>query len=354
MNYFKDFKNERFHDNNLINLVYHLNEVNRIDLFENALGLTVGECGKFIDGRKKKDFDVLLEFENYAIIIETKVDSAEGYNQTNKIYNKYNNYYKKPQKFIYLTYGLSEFYIKKRSDESYGKGAENVNFMHWTCSKFSSFLESVIKQTDITNPTFLTWSQWLQFELKKREQNLSYLKDVNSILSRYKSFLKLTDYPVNRLNLFLPEFTIPYYHLICSKWNDLNEKDIGKATLYPLGRGSSPANDSILNFTELWDKGLLLCNGLLNKNSYGLYFEFNEDFNLHLKANGNTSNINAVRNYITEKKPQLELDFISTIEDYKQGAFVLFEWDLKILEIPIDTTLKNIKSVINNAIKVLK
>jgi hypothetical protein len=57
MNYFKDFKRERYHDENLIDLIGILNQENKIYLFEALLGLEVGTLGNFFAGYKKRDFE---------------------------------------------------------------------------------------------------------------------------------------------------------------------------------------------------------------------------------------------------------------------------------------------------------
>lgn len=357
-NYFKDFKNERFHDENLIKLIEELATINKLSEFEELIGLNPGDCGRFIAGYKKRDFDVLLEFQSYNIVIETKVDSPEDRSnnqwQTDRIYENFHNQWNNKKKiFVYLTYGLSEFYIKEKQNGEYSNGAFNTSFRHIKCSQIHNFIEQSINENNIKNDELIIWNNWLRFEISKREQVSEYLKSVNDILVRYKTQLSLTDYPVNRINLFLPEFTVPFYYKICESWNHRNNELIGCACLYPVGRGYSLTNDSILNFWELWQtKKTLTCNGLLDDNY--LYFEFNEDFNLHLKATDETPNINEVKNFVNKRAEELRLGFNSIIEDYKQGAYVLFEWDLNILSVSLDINLKNIERIITNAIKVLE
>jgi hypothetical protein len=359
LNYYKDFKRERFHDDNLIELISILSKSSKLDIFEKTLNLNIGALGSFVSSRKKRDFDVLLEFDNYNIIIETKVDSPEGGNrsagwQTNKIYNKYNKCWPNKKKiFIYLTYGLSEFYIKKRSDGSFNNGSTNVNFSHLKCNEVQYLIESAINNCSIKDNRLINWNKWLKFELNKRIDNQLYLKDVKTILDRYKKELNLTDYPVNRLNLFLPEFTIPFFFKICDAWNKLNHPKIGKACLYPMGRGSASTNDSILNFSEFWKTQNITMGGLLSTPN-SVYFEFNEDFNLHLKTNGNIKNIEEIRTLLEKQHNSLSNGFNSTVEYYKQGAFVIYEWDLNILKNNINTNLNNIESIITNAIIIIK
>lgn len=357
-NYFKDFKKERFHDENLIEILKVLSENNRIDLFESLIGANHGDLGLYKWGSKKRDFDILLEFENYNILIETKVDSPEGNTkglwQTDKIYKNFiNRWNDKKLIFIYLTYGLSEFYIKEKSNGEYRNGAYNNIFIHIICSQIYNFINQSINECSITDNRLITWRDWIQFEIIKRNDNVEYLKNINEILKRYKTTLNLTDYPVNRLNLFLPEFTIPYYYKLCVAWNNKNNIKIGKACLYPVGRLYAPSNDSILNFWELWDsKEVLTCNYMLNDNY--LYFEFNEDFNLHLKATDNIPDIAEIKQFVSNRFEALSNGFNGIIENFHQGSYVLYEWDLNILSNSINNNLKNIEAVLINAIEILK
>jgi len=357
-NYYKDFKNERFHDDNLIQIMSLIYESNQLGLVEDLLNIGNGTLGNFLNGRRKRDFDVLLEFENCNLLIETKVDSPEGQTngqwQTERIYQNYHNRWGNKQlHFIYLTYGLSEFYIKKKDDNNYSNGSYNTSFIHITCSQVFNFIESAIDICNIDENRLIQWKNWLQFEIEKRNENTEYLLNVNSILERYKNSLNLTDYPVNRLNLFLPEFTIPYFFKLCTAWNNRNNEGIGKACLYPKGRGYAPSNDSILNFWDLWDnQEYLTCGDILDSNY--LYFEFNEDFNLHLKASANIPRLENVKQFITENAQDLSNEFNGIIEDYRQGAFVLYEWDLKILSNQLEENLINIESTIQNAITILE
>ncbi|MCF8302727.1 MAG: hypothetical protein K9I94_05570 [Bacteroidales bacterium] len=357
-NYFKDFKNEKFHDNNLINLIGLLSQNERLDLFENLIGINNGTLGNFIRGKSKRDFDVHLNFENYHVIIETKVDSAEGERnnmwQTDRIFQDYSkNWNNKSLILIYLTYGLSEYYIKIRQDGSYSNGPFSTSFQHIGLKEITNFIERSIEECVIDDYGILTWLDWLKFELTKRDDNQYFLENINNLLIRYKATLNLTDYPVNRLNIFVPEFTIPFYFNLCKSWNNLNNNKIGKACLYPMGRRSSQVNDSILNFWELWNcKQPLTAKGLLHDNS--LYFEFNEDFNLHLKAKADVPNLNQLKELISSNRENLSMGFTATQENYRQGTYVLFEWDLKVLSNSIETNVENIRKVIENAIEVLE
>src|SRR5207253_2229130 len=135
------------------------------------------------------------------VIIETKVDSGESYLQTQRVFDKYS---KLPVKhfFFYVTYGLSEFYISRREDKSFGEGACCLGFDHIKCQQMYEFIKAAIsklKSINITIPENLeAWEKWLEFELIKRKDNAAYLKDINNILCRYKATLNLTDYPRNR------------------------------------------------------------------------------------------------------------------------------------------------------------
>lgn len=358
MDYYKDFKRERFHDEQLQRVVEILKTQNKIYLFEELIQVPIGSLGNYWYGCNKRDFDVLLEFGNCCILIETKVDSPEGSDksgwQTSRVYNQYQaKWIEKPNIFIYLTYGLSEFYIKHRDNGTFSNGPHCTAHKHITCAQFQYFLSKAIVECHITDNVIVEWNKWLSFELTKRAQNTEFIQLTNAILSKYKKTLNLTDYPVNRLNLFLPEFTIPFYYDLCQEWNKLDDPTIGKACLYPVGRGYSATFDSILNFSELWwEKPILTCGDLLDAN--WLYFEFNEDYNLHLKSSVGVPNLNEIKDFILRQSIDLSAGFNAVVENYNQGAHVLFEWDLNILSNSTKENVTNIKNVIANALTILK
>ena len=360
MNYFKDFKDERFHDDNLIKLCKLLHKSGRTDVFERFLGLETNALGSFIDGKRRKDFDVELSYDKYVIAVETKVDSAEGYyeedetHQTYRIANKYNSRWKRPIIFLFITYGTAEFHIYKNQNGEYKAGPYSNHFKHIGCGDMHQLVNDAISTTEIKEKRLLTWRDWLTFELKKRSQRDLYLKDLNSILERYKETLHLTDYPINRLNLFTPEFTMPFYNELCLAWNNLEHSLIGKAVLYPIGRGYSPVSDTILNFHDLWynDQVRMTCNGIADTGS--LYFEFNEDFNLHLKCTPKEKRFEEIRAYAEANTEQLNCGFAGIVEYHKQGAYAIYEWDLKLLSNTLEQNLTSIETVISNALRVLR
>ena len=360
MNYHKDFKNERFHDHNLIRLAGILQTHQKNAILENFLGVDLGALGDFKRGRAKQDFDVLLEYDNYNLIIETKVDSAEGtYNnepshQTDRIYQKYSRKWKKKAIFLFITYGTAEYHIHKNEQGDFTNGPFSQHFRHLGCKEMKNLIINSIAACSIKDENITTWSRWLEFEIQKRKDRDAYLHDLDSFLGRYKSFLGLTDYPVNRMTLFAPEFTIPFYSELGQAWNGKNHPVIGRVSLGPVGRIYSTVSDSILNFNELWmnSEHAMTCNGLTEGGN--LYFEFNEDFNLHLKCRVRVGNIAEIRAHILNNQDELSAGYSATVEYHKQGAYALFEWDLNLLRNSLDSNLKAIELIIENALRILK
>lgn len=123
MNYFENFKNERFHDNNLLELLNYITSKDKYDVIKKFMLINLDDIGEYQTGYRKKDYDVHLEFKHAVICVETKVDSSENaydenpYYQTQRIHRNYVKKYKKATFFRYITYGASEFYIKKMRRE---------------------------------------------------------------------------------------------------------------------------------------------------------------------------------------------------------------------------------------------
>ena len=94
-NYLRDYKSERTHDHNLIELMNHLKVEDKEHLFNDLIVKSPEDLGAFTNGVTKRDFDVLLQFEKALVLIETKVDSTEGKGNTWQTYNIYRDYSEK-------------------------------------------------------------------------------------------------------------------------------------------------------------------------------------------------------------------------------------------------------------------
>ncbi len=119
---------------------------------------------------------------------------------------------------------------------------------------------------------------------------------------------------------------------------------------------SPPVHDSILNFWEMWHTG----NPPVGKNLIGdqgtLYFEVNEDFNLNLKLDA-AALPNSLRDEVWRRLTGVE--WLQGIDgrcrQYRQSAFVLFEWDFGFLRSLQDysTAAQNLSSILESATKAL-
>lgn len=359
-NYLSEFKSERTHDHNLIYLMEELKSCEKESLFNDFILRVQEGIGNFIFGRTKQAFDVLLVFEKANVVIETKVDSGEGFYegwwQTAKIHQNYHNAW--PDKrtyFLYLTYGLTEYHIKEREDGNFSNGPYSTNFTHVKCHEIVNFVQEALKVIQ-PNMKLEVWSKWLEFEVQKEKDNEEYLFHLSKIIEKYKSGLGLTDYPIKRLNLFTPEFAIPLFFKLGTAWNQTNNENIGRACLYSLGRGYSPVYDSILNFAELYHKkNSLTCGGIINDNERYIYFEFNEDFNLHLKVSADVPRIEDVKAFVKKNKLGLTLNgkYNGIEEHFRQGSYVVFEWDFNLLTKKVEEVIPELKEVLENAIMIL-
>ncbi len=343
--------------------MYQLSDQNLTNIFSKHILRTSENLGQLRSAHRKRAFDVLLEFDNHAIVIETKVDSQEsgGFDtewQTTRIYNTYHDYWpSKKVHFLFITYGLSEFYIKQTDDGNFNNGPGSTSFKHITAEVMLNFTSSSLQQLESNHISeeLLVWKRWLAFEIEKRKKLDFYLENINNLLTEYKSFLGLTDFPVNRMTLHTPEFTVPHYYNIATEWNHKYAGQHGHLSLYRVNRMYTVLGDVILNFTELWNNESFTFNGLLDPNNGFIYFEINEDFNLHLKAMAETRNIEIIFEFIKKNHPKLSIKGInSAVEDYKQGAYVLYEWDLGLLSNNIPEITKNIDLILSTAKPVIR
>lgn len=366
MSYFEDYKSERYHEKNLLQLIEYLDSHGKHAIINECLALSLPEIGKYISGFRKRDYDLHLEFEHAIICIATKVDSSENeyddqpYYQTEKIYANYSQLFEKDTFFRYITYGASEFYIKRNEAGLFSTGPYSRHFKHISLSAIHRMIKisGILEEDDYSE--IKRWKAYLEYEIEKRQNYFNMLKKIREFRLLYIGTSGLTDWPNNRINICLPEILLFFYSLIAHAWNLSDQKELfGGVTVYPVGR-IGKVNDAILNFSELWDNTTLTFNGLI-KTENAVYFEFNEDFNLHLKccaADESDANIDALYEFVANRSSELSLNgkYNAIPERYKQSTYVLFEWDLGILDKidNIDSIVAMISEIIGNAVEVLK
>ena len=366
MSYFENYKNERYHDANLLRLIGYLDSQGKHEIITEAFNLDLPEIGKYISGYRKRDYDLHLEFDHAAICIETKVDSSENeyddqpHYQTERIYENYCHAYTKETYFRFITYGASEFYVKRNEAGLFSTGPFSRNFRHITLSDILTMIENsgILGEDDYFE--IKEWNVYLKYEFAKRQSYLDMLGKIREFRLLYIGNSGLTDWPNNRINICLPEILLFFYSTIARAWNVSQPEEIfGGVSVYPVGR-MGKVNDAILNFSELWDNTSLTFNGLI-KTENAIYFEFNEDFNLHLKCCTDEeidAKIDSLYEFVNNRSAELSLagKYNAIPERYKQGNYVLYEWDLGILDKinQVASIVEMMSEIIENAVEILK
>jgi len=366
MTYFNDYKNERFHDSNLIALVVYAVSKGKSNLCAKYLLLDSPDIGSYVSGCTKRDYDVHLEFEKAIICIESKVDSYEQeYDdkypyQTQKTFRKYSHAYPQKTYFRYLTYGASEFYIKKNESGQFSTGPFSRNFKHVPLLNIVTLIKESGALEDKQQEAIQEWYRYLTYEQSKRQQYIDMLRLIRAFRELYIGDSGLTDWPNNRVNICIPEVLLYYYSQIGQAWNTSTQRQrLGGVTVYPVGR-MGKVNDAILHFHELFEQSSFTLGGQIKKKN-AFYFEFNEDFNLHLKCIScaeTDKKIDAIYRFIEEHRRDLSLSgkYNSIAEQYKQSTYVLYEWDLAILDNidDVGAIISRTAEVIDQAIAVIR
>lgn len=111
-----NFRNEREHDERLIELIRHLDQMQRLDILETSLGLPA--LGRLNNAQRRRAFDIEFSFQHRRLLVETKVDSDEGGRweaiddptiwQTHKIATQAQD----GDECLLVTYGFAEFFTK--------------------------------------------------------------------------------------------------------------------------------------------------------------------------------------------------------------------------------------------------
>lgn len=286
---YKHYKHERKHDELLIELVEELatNE-DGLKIVEKVF--KVKDLCPPVWAYHRKPFDVELTFENLSIIVESKVDSNENWDnvwQTEETVKKCSElgYLREEKHYRFITYGTSEFYTKNCK-----AGPASSEFQHIKLNKMIHFVSAAIKVTHECEKR-QKWQEWLdqmKIEKKKRKHAVKLLQPFAKFRKQYLKIQNENDFPRNRLLFCAPELAFPVMSKLLKEWKKSEyAKQFGKLELYPAGRLSPSINDSILNFHEMWysqggvkNLGHVFSTG----GEVDLYLEINEDFNLNLKS----------------------------------------------------------------------
>lgn len=374
-----NYKRGKDHDYLLVSITKELDRIGQGALFFQCLGIPANP-GRLVEARTRQLFDVELTFENLSCVIETKVDDDEagrwdGVWQTERIYNdcQHLTYLKQDKVFVFITYGTSEFYIKS-TKTGFRKGPACDKFKHADLRMMHSFVDKAVStlhragkcSSDLLQE-FEAWRDDLAAEMNFRNNVKGILMSFAAFRANYLQIRGGIDFPINRVYISLPELAFPLFGELGDLWNSSNyAQKLGKVTVYPVSR-QGKIDDSILNFTELWvnpskSQYLMTCNGLLQPAvSNLLYFEINEDFNLHLKIGDdvNLNKVEDVKSYIHGKESVLAAPVNGVrghFEYYKQGAYVFFEWDFGLLRNlnSLGAVADNLAATVENACKVLR
>ncbi len=327
-----NFRDERQHDKHLMTLIQLMASIKKLDVLETKLCLPM--LGDLISVRHRKAFDVELVFEKRRIMIETKVDSDEGGRwpaisdpnvwQTNKMRALATN----GDICLYITYGFAE-YFTKWFDFGSAAGASQVR--HITLDAVIELLECALPL--LSNPALDKWLLVLRSEQAKRQEVPELLALFALFRRRYLQISGDVDFTIRRIGFNAPEVAFPAFARVLDQWRESRFRErYGRLALYPVERLVLPV-DSILNWWELWHfRDPLTLGGLLPAEARGLYFEVNEDFNLHLKFRAE------LPEYVEQVRAEIADQFsavtwpsavvASRPEYHFQGAYAVWEWDL--------------------------
>ncbi len=339
----ENYNNEREHDLCLISLVGALDEADRLDIFRDAFGIEE-DLGPLRWSRRRRAFDVELEFANLSVAIEIKVHSDEGGRwwspwQTERIAEQRRGV--KGQNF-FITYGTSEFYTKP-----YEPGPASPEFQHIPLDRMIHLVESsLVALPQIGQSTdSVKWLRLMRLEKEKRENAQELLHSFAQFRTRYLEVHGENDFPRGRVAFSAPELAFPVFSKLVEHW-DRSEyvAKFGRLSIYPVDRRCPPM-DSILNFWEIWDEGPALAPDIVGSEQ-SLYLEVNEDFNLNLKLDEGQAEPDE------EQKEQIwsrlqDAPWPSGVNacrrDYKQQVWVLYEVDFGFL-----ANLDCLSEVVNN------
>ena len=279
-----NYRDEKYHDRQLICLVKQLSERDQLRILEGAFSIE-DSLGELERAQRRRPFDVELTFSNLSIVVETKVDSDENGRwgkewQTEKIVREsYSRGFLKAKKeFRFLTYGTSEFYTKP-----YEAGPASPKFVHISLERMIRLVESATKVLPPCQKR-KEWVQLMKIEKEKRSKSIQLLRVFSEFRTDYLDIHCDNDFPNNRFTFCTPELAFPALSLLAQKWNGSEYgKNFGELSLYPISRMSPSVPDSVLNFWGMRKERQTIARSIVGNGEPRLYFEINEDFNLNLK-----------------------------------------------------------------------
>ncbi|HTU18696.1 MAG TPA: hypothetical protein VMG10_11595 [Gemmataceae bacterium] len=365
-----NYRNERDHDDRLIELSRELDRLHRIDILEGAFG--VSGLGKLQHAQRRKLFDVELRFIGASLVVETKVDSDEAGRwqpypltwQTERIWQRAQalRFLNARTHFFFVTYGTAEFYTKH-----YECGPASSNFKHIGLDGMIELVDAALQLAELSaNPRLQCWLSAMKKEAEKRRNAADLLTLFANFRRGYLAIQGVVDFPRNRLLFCAPELAFPVFNRLRALWNTTPQYHgkHGRLSVYPVQRGSPPVHDSVLNFRERTHGDLPPLGSTIIRNGEVLFFEINEDFNLHLKL------------WVAPPQPGLQpslrgelcnavyqrLSAVSWPNGirgerccYEQAVFVLYEWDFGFLDTVRDNrqTADSLATTVNLASQAL-
>jgi hypothetical protein len=339
------YRNERYHDHLLIRLASDLaqHSVQGLELLQTTFGIQT-PLGQLERACTRRAFDVELTFTNASLIIETKVDSDEDGRwqqqwQTERIYQHAQGLpsLKHAKLCLFVTYGISEYFTKP-----YSRGPGSQHFTHVCLDRMVRLLEQALALTLPTQhlPRYEVWLRQMKQEQETREHAGNLLELFGRFRSAHPRLCNEIDFDRNRLLFCGPEIAFPVFGRLSSLWNNdpILHRDLGRVSVYPIGRSSPPIADSILNFRELWlsDPPRPTFHQRLPRYGARAYFEINEDLNLNLRLHEPGPPCPPVPHDVIQDV-QNTLATVQYPEGvrglprlYQQGTRVIYEWDLEV------------------------
>ena len=335
-----NFRDERYHDQQLICLVKQLNDRDQLHILEGAFSIE-DSLGELRRAQRRRLFDVELTFSNLSIVVETKVDSDENGRwdkerwdkewQTERIVRESSScgYLEAKKEFRFITYGTSEFYTKP-----YNAGPASPKFVHIGLECMINLGESATKVLPPCQER-KEWVRLMKIEKEKRSKSIQLLRVFSEFRTDYLDIHCDNDFPNNRFTFCTPELAFPALSLLAQTWNGSEYgRRFGKLALYPISRMSPTVPDSVLNFWGMRKERQTIASSIVGNREPRLYFEINEDFNLNLKTQDldlDTDKQQSIRECLGSVEWK-RLNSKGQPRSYKQGALVLYEIDFGFLE----------------------
>jgi hypothetical protein len=327
-----NFRNEREHDEGLIELIRNLDQKERLDVLETSLGLPT--LGRLNNAQRRRAFDVELEFRQRRLLVETKVDSDERGRwkaiddaaawQTNRIAAQARD----GDVCLFITYGFAEFFTKWFD---FGAAAGPTQVRH---VKLDNMIDLLAKAAPILNSQRVSdWLTALQVEQQKRRAMPAVLSAFAKFRRTYLQIAGEVDFTPTRTGFNSPEIAFPAFAQFLGAWRASPYcQRYGRLSIYPVNRLMLPV-DSILNWFELWrDLPALTVGGILPAEMRALYFEVNEDFNLHLKLISEADDhVNQVRAEVARRLGSMVKPAALVAcrpEFHQQQVYAIWEWDV--------------------------